>query len=148
MSRALSFPNAPCTVAQTPLPPAAAAPCSQDLSGAPTPFNSKYSGSFGAAYELPIAAYRLQGGWSVVYRSLYNTSTNNDPLGVQKGLFTLDAHLDFKPSQGGWTLSLFVRNLTGEKYKEYSVAAPLIRGGFNTYISRGAQVGLRLGATL
>lgn len=144
----LSFPNAPCTVGQTPLPPAAAAPCSQDLSGAPTPFNSKYTGSFGVAYELPVGNYRLLGGWSLVYRSRYNTSTNNDPLGDQKGLFTLDAHLDLKPGRGPWTLSLFGRNVTDEKYKEYSVAAPLVRGGFNTYLSRGAEAGLRLGVTL
>ncbi|MEG3126127.1 TonB-dependent receptor [Sphingomonas sp. GB1N7] len=140
----LSFPNAPCTVGQTPLPPAAAVPCSQDLSGAPTPFNSKYSGSFGVRYELPVSDFRLLGGWNILYRSRYNTSTNNDPLGNQKGLFTLDAHLDLKPRQGLWTLSLFGRNITNEKYKEYSVAAPLIRGGFNTYLSRGAQVGMRL----
>ncbi|MEG3143140.1 TonB-dependent receptor [Sphingomonas sp. RT2P30] len=144
----LSFPNAPCTVAQTPLPPAAATPCSQDLSGAMTPFNSRFSGSFGTDYEIPIAEYRLLGGWNLVYRSRYNSSTNNDPLGDQKALFTLDAHLDVKPVQGWWTLSLFTRNLTDEKYKEYSVAAPLVRGGFNTYLSRGRQIGLRFGATL
>ena len=144
----ISFPNAPCTVAQTPLPPAAAAPCSQDLSGAPTPFNSKVSGSFGAGYEIPLAAYRLAGGWTLVYRSRYNSSTNNDPLGEQKGLVTLDLHLDLKPSQGWWTVSLFGRDVTDRKYKEYSVAAPLIRGGFNTYLSRGAEVGLRFGVAL
>lgn len=145
----LSFPNAPCTVAQTPLPPAAPAPCTQDLSGAPTPFNSKFSGSFGVGYELPVIdGYRLNGGWSLVYRSRYNTSTNNDRLGEQKSTVTVDAHLDLKPDQGWWTLSLFGRNLTDEKYKEYSVAAPLIRGGFNTYLSRGRQIGLRLGVKM
>lgn len=144
----LSFPNAPCTVGQTPLPPAPPAPCSQDLSGAPTPFNSKVSGSFGVSYQVPIANYRVLGGWSLVGRSRYNTSTNNDPLGVQKALLTLDVHLDVKPDGGPWTLSLFGRNVTDEKYKEYSVAAPLIRGGFNTYLSRGAQIGLRFGVDL
>ena len=145
----LSFPNAPCTVAQTPLPPAAAAPCSQDLSGAPTPFNSKFSGSFGVTYELPFSSgHSLSGGWNLVYRSRYNTSTNNDLLGDQKSIMTLDAHLDLKADQGGWTLSVFGRNLTDEKYKEYSVAAPLVRGGFNTYLSRGRQGGVRLGVKM
>ena len=145
----LSFPSAPCTVAQTPLPPAAAAPCSQNLSGAPTPFNSKFSGSFGVAYQLPLSrGYSLSGGWNLVYRSRYNTSTNNDLLGDQKSIMTLDAHFDLKSDQGWWTLSVFGRNLTDEKYKEYSVSAPLIRGGFNTYLSRGRQIGLRLGLTM
>jgi len=140
----LSYRSAPCTISQTPLPPAPAA-CTQDLSGAPTPFNSKVSGSFGVSYDIPVGGYSMQGGWNLVYRSKYNTSTNNDPLGEQKALMTLDAHLDLKPSNGWWTLSLFGRNLTNELYKEYSVAAPLIRGGFNTYLSRGRQVGMRLG---
>lgn len=145
----ISFPSAPCTVAQTPLPPAAAAPCSQDLSGAPTPFNSKFSGSLGVAYELPLrSGYNLSGGWNLVYRSRYNTSTNNDLFGDQKSTMTVDAHLDLKPAQGWWTLSVFGRNLTDEKYKEYSVAAPLVRGGFNTYLSRGRQIGVRLGVTM
>lgn len=149
VAKYLDFPGAPCTVAQTPLPPAAAAPCTQSLSGAPTPFQSKYSGSFGMTYQLPVTGdYTLQGGWSVVYRSQYNTSTNNDQLGIQKGFLTLDAHIDVKPSDGLWTLSLFGRNLGDVKYKEYSVAAPAIRGGFNTYISRGMQVGVRLGTSL
>ena len=132
---------------RNPLPPAPAA-CSQDLSDTPTPFNSRWSGSFGVAYAIPVGGYRLEGGWSTVYRSPYNTSTDNDPLGIQKGLFTLDAHLDLKPGRGWWTASLFGRNLTNEKYKEYSVAAPLIRNGFNTYLSRGAEIGLRLGVDL
>ncbi|MBC7671843.1 MAG: TonB-dependent receptor, partial [Polaromonas sp.] len=144
----LDFANAPCTIAQTPLPPAAATPCTQDLSGAKTPFNSRFSGSFGTDYEIPVAGGRLLGGWNLVYRSRYNTSTNNDALGDQKSLFTLDAHLDVKPEHGWWTLSLFTRNLTDDKYKEYSVAAPLVRGGFNTYLSRGRQIGLRFGVTL
>ena len=97
---------------------------------------------------MPVASYRVLGGWSLIERSRYNTSTNNDPLGVQRALLRFDARLDLKPDGGPWTLSLFGRNVTDKKYKGYSVAAPLIRGGFYTYLSRGAEVGLRLSEKL
>ena len=143
-ARYLSYPHTSCTVAQTLA--STAPPCMQDLSGVSTPFSSKYSGSVAVDYDVAMRGYTVTPGASVVARSRYNTTTNNDPLGEQTGFATIDARLTLKPINSWWSVSLFGRNVTNRNYKEYSVASPLIPGGFNTYLSRGRQLGVRLGA--
>jgi iron complex outermembrane recepter protein len=146
-ARYLDYRGGACTTQQTIAATCSPATGGQDLSGARTPFGSKYSASFGAEYSQPVGDYRVTGGASLVYKSSYNTSINNDPLGDQKGFAALDAHLDLKPEVGWWTLAVFGRNLTNQMYKEYSVGTPLVPGAFNVFLSRGRQIGVRLGAS-
>lgn len=116
-----------------------------DLSGRQLPFLSKLSGSLGVDYGRPIGnGMAVEGGASIVARSKYLTSLNNDPLGLQKAFATLDAYLDLRADDRAWTVSLFGRNLTNRKYIEYSVATPLVPGGYNVFLSRGRQLGVRL----
>lgn len=141
-ARFLSYPNSVCTVAQTLATPAGTL-CQQDLSGRRTPFGSKWSGNVGARYDRDVGDLRATLGVSATARSAFNTAINDDPLGVQKGFASIDAHLDLGQPDGRWVLSLFGRNLTRVNYKEYSVATPLAPGGFNTFLSRGRQIGIR-----
>jgi outer membrane receptor protein involved in Fe transport len=142
----LSYPNASCTVAQTELVPPCAPPGGQNLAGAPLPFASKFTGAIAATYQMEIGTYRVVSAGSVNYRSRYNTTTNNDHLGDQRGFATVDAHIDIGPDAGWWTASLFGRNLTDYKYREYGVATPLVPGAFNAFVARGRQLGIRFGA--
>ncbi len=146
-ARYLSYPGAACTVDQTLATPAGTV-CKQDLSGARTPFGSRFSASLGATYERTVGDWTVKAGANVVARTRFNTALNNDPLGDQHGFANVDAHIDLAPSSEAWSLSLFGRNLGNVQYKEYSVASPIVPGGFNTFISRGRQIGLRLGFRL
>lgn len=103
--------------------------------------------TLGVDHRSNIGAVTVNAGMSMVYRSKYNTSLNDDPLGDQNGFATLDAHVDFGLADGRLTASLFGRNLADTAYKEYSVATPLVPGSFLTFLSRARQLGVRLSAT-
>jgi iron complex outermembrane receptor protein len=140
----VNFPGAPCTRAQTALLAPNAA-CTQDLSGAPTPFASKWTGSLGLDYQQPIGGYVLGLGANATGRSGYNVSTNNEPLLDQKGYILVDANISLKPESGPWSLSLFTRNLGDKQYKEAGGLVPGLPGALGAVISRGRQIGLRAG---
>ena len=120
-------------------------PCSQDLSGTPTSFSSKWSGTFGVDYERPVSDFVLGGGVLVIGRSKYNPTANNEPLLEQRGFAQIDAHLDLKPANGHWSLSVFGRNLTDKRVIEYGSVAPGTVSGLLAYLSRGRQIGVSAG---
>lgn len=139
----VDFPGAACGTAQNLATPRG---CSQDLSGTRTQYASKWSGTAGIDYVRPISAgYTLGGGVSVLARSRYNAGAYNDPRMEQAGLAQVDAHLDLRPSDGPWTLSLFTRNLTDKKFLEYAVLVPGSSTAVAGTYARGRQIGLRLG---
>ncbi len=138
----LDFPGGACTRAQGAAPGGCA---QQDLSGTRTPYSSKFAGTIGVDYSQPVGDYVLDGGVLVIARSKYNPSTNNEPLLQQRGYAQIDAHIDLKPADGHWTASLFARNLTGYRYREYGGVVPLTTGALFTDQSRGRQIGVRGG---
>lgn len=138
------FEGAPCTVFQT----EATAPgvvCSQNLSGSPTPFQSKWSGTLNVSYAVDAGDFEVTPKISVLGRSSYNVSTNIDPLAKQKGFAQVDLDLSLFHKRSGIRASVFARNITDRKYLEYGVATAVIPGAFTVYTSRGASVGLQLG---
>lgn len=138
------FPNGVCTVEQTIATPPGTV-CMQDLSGRPTPFQSKYSGTLGVSYDIQAGDLRITPGVSVLAKSAYYTGTNIDPLSRQKGLALVDLNLAVTPVNSWWKASVFVRNVGDKAYKEYGVATALIPGGYTIYTSRGRSIGLQLG---
>ena len=136
------FPNAPCTVQQL---EQFGSPCVQDLSGKPTPFQSKWSGTFNVTYEIDAGDVRITPGMSMLYRSSYSVSTNYDPLGTQGDIATFDLNLAFAHLGSGWKGSIFWKNITDKKYKEYGVATPLMTGAYTIYASRGTSIGIQAG---
>jgi iron complex outermembrane receptor protein len=142
-ARFLSFPGAACDSVQNAAPGGCV---TQNLSGAPTQYASKWTGDFSVDYERPImdGRYYLGGGVSVQARSSYNAGAYNDPRMVQPGLATLDAHIDFHPNNSLWTFSFFARNLTDQRYLEYAVLAPGQSTAVLGTYARGQQLGLRL----
>ncbi len=142
----LDYPGATCTVGGTLAGTCSAALGGQDLSGHPTPFASKFTGTLGVEHAGDIGDLTTKAGVSVIYRSRYNTSLNDDPLGDQKGYASIDAHADLGFAGGRVTASLFGRNLGNVLYKEYGTATPLVPGSFLAFVGRGRQIGIRLSA--
>lgn len=139
------FAGAACTFAQTAATPAGSV-CRQDLSGARTPYASRWAGTLGVSYRHAVGGgYTLTEGASVNGRSSYNAGTANNPRELEKGYVQFDAHLDLKPEDGAWSLSLFGRNLTNEQYADIRTTNAPNTGGQTLTLSRGRQVGLRWG---
>jgi iron complex outermembrane receptor protein len=116
-----------------------------DLSGQRLSFLSKLTGSLGVEHGTSVSdTLAVEGGVSVVGKSRFSTALNNDPLGIQRGFATVDAHLALRLIDREWRISLFGRNLTDQNYFEYSIATPLIPGGYNVWLARGRQLGVRL----
>lgn len=146
-ARLLDFPSAPCgSVASFNTPVG----CVADLSDTPTQYASKYTGTFSVDYEHPIAngVYTLGGGVSLLARTKFNAGSYNDPPMVQKALAQLDAHIDLKPTDGWWTLSLFGRNLTDYRYLNYAVLSAGNPTGLVGSYARGRQIGLRFSVNI
>ncbi len=142
----LSFQGATCTNQQS---LAVGPTCSQDLSGAPTSYASKWSGNLGVSYEQPVASdYRLAGRIDLSARSSYDAGSTNSPDERQKGYAQIDANLDFGPSSANWTISVFGRNLSNKRYLSFALPTiPATFGEMGTY-SRGRQLGIRLSGRL
>ena len=138
----VDFPGGACTRAQAAAQPVG---CQQNLSGAPTPFNSKWAGTLGADYQQALGNFVINGGPLVLVRSSYNASTNNEPLLQQSAYAQLDAHIDIKPTIRSWSVSLFGSNLTNKHYLTAGDAVPLTTGGLSAIPARGRQAGLRFG---
>ena len=135
----INFPGAQCTLA---------GPCPvtlQDLSGKPTIFSSKWSGTLGVDYDQGLGDWVLTGGALLVARSKYNPSTNIEPFLKQHGYAQLDAHLELKPADGPWSLRVFGRNLTDIRYFEFGESVPVTTGALAVYRSRGRQIGIQAG---
>ena len=138
----VDFPGGVCTRAQT----AAAGPsCEQDLSGTPTPFSSKWAATLGGDFQRSVGNYLLTEGAQVLFRSAYNVSTNNEPILEQNAYAQLDGHIEIKPAQGFWSVTLFGENLTDKHYLTAGDAIPLSTGGLSAILDRGREVGLRAG---
>lgn len=120
---------------------------SQDLSGTPTQYASKWAGSFDVDYTTPIGSgsNQLDVGTSLYARSKYNAGAYNDPRMIQKGYAQVDAHLGYGPSDGRWNLSVFGRNLNDKRLLEFASLAPGSSTAIVGSYSRGRQVGLKLG---
>lgn len=138
----IDFPGGSCTRAQATATPVG---CVQDLSGTPTPYSSKWTGSLGIEYEQYIDEYSLTGAVLMTARSKYNVTTNNEPQLEQSGYTQIDAHIDLRPKDGWWSVALFGRNLGDKRLLEYGSVAPGTQNGLLGFLSRGRQLGIRTG---
>lgn len=141
----VDFPGAACTSGQNAGIDPGCVGTKQDLSGTPTQYASKWTGSLGVDYRRPLGdgAYTMAVGASVFARTNYNAGAYNDPRMEQPGFAQVDGHLDVGPSDGAWRLSLFGRNLTDEQVLEYGVLQPASSTAVVGAYSRGRQIGLK-----
>ena len=68
----------------------------------------------------------------------------NDPRMVQNGFAQVDAHLDLRPVDGLWTVSVFGRNLTNREVLEYATLQPAQSTAIVGSYARGRQIGIRV----
>ena len=135
-----SFPQASCTPEQAAVVPA---PCFNDLSDEPTPFNSKWTGTLGVEYRFRVGTFSMTPRVDVSFRSDYNPTTNNDPLLDQDGFTLIDARLDFAPASERYRFGLFGKNLSDEVYTEFVGGAPFLTGVRLGDTGRGRQIGIQ-----
>lgn len=142
-SKYLEFPGAGCYYEQRASTPAGQT-CVQDLSGAETPYSSKWSGTAGLEYAAPLGRYTLTGRVDTSFRSNFNPSLNNDPAVQQRGFALVDARLSLAPEDGPWTLAIFGKNLTDKLYTDQTSDTPIITGSRFATTNRGRQIGVQL----
>ena len=100
----------------------------QDLGGRPLVRAPEWGGSIGATYEVRDDRGNVFGiSADGNYTSKFFTDTVNNPLGLQKGYWLLDASARYEMANG-LSLSLIGRNLTQTYYFQRSSAAPLTGG--------------------
>ena len=137
-----SFPLASCTPEQAAAVPA---PCFNDLSGEPTPFNSKWTGTAGAEYRFRVGGLSVTPRIDLSSRSDYNPTTNGDPLLDQSGFTLVDARIDFVPASERFTVGLFGKNLTDEIYTEFVGGAAFLNRVRPGDTGRARQFGIQAG---
>lgn len=141
----LDYPGQPCTVGQL-VANGSASGCSQDLSGAPTQYSSKWTGTFNVDYRWSLnSGWNMAAGMTLFARSKYNASTNNEPLLVQKGFARIDGHVDLISQDDRFNVSVFGRNLTDKKTLEFGNQAALTGSAISGFSSLGREIGVRFG---
>lgn len=148
----VDFAGAPCTSAQNAnlAPGCTGTPRAQDISGSPTPYASKWSGTVSIDYTMPLGTgdYEMTIGASSFARSKFNAGAYDDPRMMQSGYALLDAHVDVGPADGRWSLSLFSRNITDKKPLDYATLVPGSSTAVLGNFSRGRQIGARFNFTM
>ena len=142
----VDFPGAACSSGQNAGLQSGCVGGFQDLSGTPTQYASKWTGTFRVDYARPVGSgdYQVAAGASVFARSRYNAGAYNDPRMEQGAFAQIDAHLDFGPTDNRWRMSLFGRNLGDKRPLEYAVTPPAQPTAVVGTYSRGRQIGLKL----
>lgn len=138
------FKGASCTLEQSFTLPA---PCTQDLSGHPSGFSSKWYGAMVVAYSRDIGGYKLDMAVDGNFRSSYRPSTNDDPVSQQGPVTLLNARVQVGPANGFWHVAAFGRNLTDKYYSNFYSpnGAVLTPGASLASLERTRQIGLELG---
>ncbi|MCY1672937.1 TonB-dependent receptor [Novosphingobium sp. SL115] len=89
----------------------------QDVRGGILPNTPEWRLNLSPRYETEISdsqvAYATA---SLAYQSEVGFALEQDPLLVQRGYTTIDATIGIRPIDSGFSASVFVRNLTGERF--------------------------------
>jgi len=118
--------------------------CRQDLSGASTRFSSKWTGAFNVDYSSMISSdWELSTGFAVFARSKYNAGDANDPDQVQGAYANLSAYIGIAPESGDWEVSLFGRNLTGNRALMFGGNTPFNGTSTLSNLGVGREIGVR-----
>jgi iron complex outermembrane recepter protein len=119
----------------------------QDLSGRPTSFAPKWSGTLTGSYRtlLPVD-YQLTTELAALFSSSYFLDGTNDPTVRQSSYTRLDARLSFEKRDGRWTFDLIGKNLTSRDILTFAQAFPTSPGsvGAQKQQPRSLSVQLRL----
>jgi outer membrane receptor protein involved in Fe transport len=102
----------------------------QDLSGRPTEFAPKWSGTLRASYILRLPGnLRLTSSAAGIASSSFYLTGNDDPAVEQQGYVRLDASMTLGGEDGRWALDLIGRNLTNRDILTFGINWPTSPGG-------------------
>lgn len=101
---------------QTCVPIAPPNVCTIDASGNHLDNAPKYSGLLALDYTPKIGDYDLSAHLDYTWRSRVFYDPSNIPLASQPKYGLFNANIGFGPSEKGWKIESYIRNITNEKY--------------------------------
>jgi len=102
---------------------------SQDLSGQPTEFAPKWSGSITGTYTIPLIEHlAVTAEASGIFSSDYFLSGTDDPTVRQAGYVRLDARLALEDPEGRWAFEVIGKNLTDRTILTFAAPYTLSAG--------------------
>ena len=112
----------------------------QDLTGAPLSVAPEWTGTLGAAYDIPVGD-SMELGLSVDarYSDDYLPSGFGNPLSRQDSFVTIDAGIRFGAEDRNWQVALIGKNLTNEFYVTGVVDGPSTGSGTGTAVGTKAD---------
>jgi iron complex outermembrane receptor protein len=120
----------------------------QDLAGATLSNAPKFVFTLNADYDFPIEQFDKVGFVHLTYHHtssvLYNS--NQDPNSIQKAYGILNASIGLEPTDGSYTLSLYVKNLLDQRYASFISANGLFAGSYVQILPPDAR--RRIGVSL
>ncbi|NBC35063.1 TonB-dependent receptor [Novosphingobium sp. FSY-8] len=87
----------------------------QNVRGGLLPNTPEWRLTFNPRYEMPVGHFTGYADLNVAYQSSVNFSLEQDPLQTQRAYTTVDATVGLRQDRG-LSLSLFVKNLTDQRY--------------------------------
>ena len=121
------------------------ASCVQDLSGKPTPFAPKLSGTAGVNISVPVGdSYELTIDPSVYYASGWYMTPSDDPILRQGKYATVDLRVGIGASDNSWTLAVIGKNLTDQAIRNSGSTVGTSPGLAYSLLQRGRSVAVSL----
>jgi outer membrane receptor protein involved in Fe transport len=116
----------------------------QDLSGSPTEYAPKWSGSVTASFTASLPnQYRITADLSPYFSSSYYLLASEDANGRQSQYVRLDARLSLETPDRRWALDLIGKNLTNRQILDFSTIEPTSPGSYLVAKDAGANVALQ-----
>jgi len=144
-SKFSDYRNAGCTVEGAILGAPYCVGNAQDVSGKPTPFAPKFSGSVGATLTVPVGdRYALKVDPNIFYSSGYYLTPTIDPLLKQGRYTTFDLRAGFGPTDGNWEVAVIGKNLSNEVIKSSGSSVGTSPGLVYAIPQRGRSVAFQI----
>ena len=114
-----------------------------DWSGRRTPFVPELEAALALEHDQALAGWTLQHGLRLSYTGRHSTASDLEPQTRESAYTLLDYRLELVPDTARWSVTLFGRNLTDERYNVFTSVIPLAPGGaFAHVLARGRELGL------
>jgi iron complex outermembrane receptor protein len=95
-----------------------------DFSGRPTPYAPEWTGSLTASYEFQAGAGSLTPSVQWTYTHDRWSAFTQFPAEHLDSYSVVNANLNFKPTDGNWSVALWATNLLDEEYVISSLTVP------------------------
>ncbi len=119
-------------------------PCTQDLTGRPLIYASRWSGSANLDYRMPImAGWSLNGNLGMSYRSAQYVAPDLDPISRQSGYALVDASLSLTAPDDRMNVALVMKNLTDQRRAAYVLNIPVFSGAKGASIIEPRSIEVR-----